>query len=88
MKLILFALFLMAFRPTREFNCRRMDFFVPFVLGAVLGLMLLPILATGNFPGWMLFSFPIATGGVVATKARPWFKNVFGGKNNGKDDDR
>lgn len=82
--LIIIGLLLFLFRPTREFIWRRMDFFVPFVLGSLLGLIMVPILLIGNVPGIIVFSFPIATGGIVATKTRHWFKDVFRGDRDGK----
>jgi hypothetical protein len=86
--LIIIGLLLFLFRPTREFIWRRMDFFLPFVLGSILGLILVPILAMGNVPRILVFSFPIATGGIVATKTRHWFKDLFQGDGDGKDVDR
>lgn len=88
MKLLLLVLFLFALRATRQFIWRRMDFFIPFVLGFILGLLLLPILAMGNFPRLLLLGFPIATGGIVATQTRHWFRDVIGRKDDGKDDHR
>lgn len=86
--LIIIGLLLFLFRPTREFIWRRMDFVVPFLVGFVLGLMMVPILAMGNVPRILVFSFPIATGGIVATKTRHWFRDVFRGDRDGKNEHR
>ena len=86
MKPLLLVALLFAFRATRRFLWRRMDFFIPFVLGFILGLLLLPILAMGNFPRVLLLGFPIATGGIVATQTRRWFRDIIGGNDNGKDE--
>lgn len=86
MKLLLLVVLLFAFRATRQFIWRKMDFFIPFVLGFILGLLLLPILAMGNFPPVLLLGFPIVTGGIVATQTRHWFRDVIGGNDDGKND--
>lgn len=86
--LIIIGLLLFLFRPTREFLWQRMAFFFPFLVGFLAGLMLVPVLVIGNVPGIVAFLFPIATGGIVATKTRHWFKDVFRGDRNGKNDHR
>ncbi len=86
--IIIVGLLLLAFRPTREFIWRRMDFFVPFGLGVGLGLMILPAFAAAAVPRWYLVVLPIATGGVVATQTRHWFRSIFRGDDDGKNVNR
>ena len=87
-KLLLLVALLLAFRATRRFIGRRMEYILPFVVGFLLGLLLLPVAGMGGCPAVLLMAFPFATGAMFTAHTRQWVRNFTGRNNDGKDDDR